>query len=114
MVNGSASLSYVEEAQPGPAAVVSSTQDIAASPSPSVALAQVVAEMDAAVDVLTAEVLRRVWGTGGYDEAHMARDELASYLTPNLRTILQCLAEPGDPPPEAVASATRIGEARSL
>lgn len=70
--------------------------------------------MQGAVDVLTSEVLRRVWGTAGYDEAHMARDELASYLTPNLRTILHCLAEPGDPPPEAVASATRIGEARSL
>lgn len=93
---------------------MASTQGAAGSPLRGAALSQVVAEMQDAVDTLTAEVLRRVWGTGGYDEAHMARDELASYLTPNLRTILKCLTEPGDPPADAVASATRIGEARSL
>jgi hypothetical protein len=50
----------------------------------------------------------------GYDEDHMAREDLASYLTPNLRAVLDCLPRHGEPQHEAVAAATRIGEARSL
>jgi hypothetical protein len=83
-------------------------------PPPRPVLAQVVADLQSSIEVLTTEVLRRVWGLSGYDEEHMARDELMSFLTPNLRAILDCLGGYGEPRPDAVAAATRIGEARSL
>jgi hypothetical protein len=79
-----------------------------------VSLTQVTAALESRVDVLSAEVLRRVWGTPGYDEQHMARTELASYLEPNMRAIVRSLSEAEDPPPHAVAAAERIGEARAL
>jgi hypothetical protein len=115
IVDGSGSLGYVSTSQPDPGPVVSLTQEVdpgVAAPLP--ALPSVVAQLQSSIEVLTAEVLRRVWGMSGYDEDHMARDDLASYLTPNLAAILGCLTGHGEPRPEAVAAATRIGEARSL
>src|SRR5690349_10942886 len=100
MVAGSGFVIYVPRAQ---------------SPQPKlVSLAQVIERLESQVDVLAAEVLRRVWGTPGYDEQHMARDELASYLQPNMRAIVRSLADAEEPPPRAVEAAERIGEARAL
>ena len=77
-----------------------------------VTLTQVVEELLSSI--LTADVMRRVWGTSGYDEEHMAREDLASYLTPNLRSIVRSLPTTGTPLPEAIEAAERIGETRSL
>jgi hypothetical protein len=96
----SGSLDYVQEPQPVRETVVT--------------LTQVVEELLSSIDVLTADVMRQVWGTSGYDEEHMAREDLASYLTPNLRSIVRSLPTTGTPLPEAVEAAERIGEARSL
>ena len=79
-----------------------------------VSLTQVTARLESRVDVLAAEVLRRVWGTRGYDEQHMARNELASYLEPNMREIVRSLSPAEEPEPQAIEAAERIGEARAL
>ena len=67
-----------------------------------------------AVEELTAEVLRRVWGTPGYDEEHMRPEELTSKVTPNLRWVIRCLETTGPAAEAAAASARDIGHSRAL
>lgn len=75
---------------------------------------QLVARMLESAEELTGEVLRRVWGTPGYDEEHMRPEDLASKVNPNLRWVIRCLATTGPPPEPAMASAREIGHSRAL
>jgi sugar diacid utilization regulator len=74
----------------------------------------VVAALLDSVEELTAEVLRRVWGTPGYDEEHMRPEDLASKVRPNVRWLILCLGTVGPVTEEAAASAREIGESRAL
>lgn len=76
--------------------------------------AQIVEALLGSVDELTAEVLRRVWGTPGYDEDHMRPEDLASKVRPNLRFLILGLGSPGAATEAATAAARDIGESRAL
>lgn len=76
--------------------------------------AQVVAALLDSVEELTAEVLRRVWGTPGYDEDHMRPEDLVGKVRPNVRWLILCLGTAGPVTEEAAASAREIGESRAL
>ncbi|MPZ27923.1 MAG: hypothetical protein GEV12_16300 [Micromonosporaceae bacterium] len=75
---------------------------------------QLVALLLESAEELTAEVLRQVWGTPGYDEEHMRPEDLAGKVNPNLRWVIRCLATTGPPAEPAMASAREIGHSRAL
>ncbi len=75
---------------------------------------QVIAALLDSVEQLTAEVLRRVWGTPGYDEDHMRPEDLASKVSPNLRWMIRCVGTIGPAAEEATTSAQDIGQSRAL
>lgn len=77
-------------------------------------LTQLSAVLLDSVETVTQQVLAQVWGTPGYDVEHMAPQDLAARIAPNLRSVIGAATDGRSLSASAIEAAEAIGRSRAL